>query len=96
MGCAVASDGDKAPITLLVGLASEMNGMAGPRRSDDVNAQAAAAQASDCRARELDGPATASSGVNDSEEAFAFHQGPWLSNRSLFHASQCQNRRGTV
>jgi len=73
VSCSVSTDGDKTPIALFVCFASELNGVAGAGRSDDVNVKAAAAHARDGRSGELGGAAAASRGINDSEEAFAFH-----------------------
>src|SRR6202035_3786116 len=65
---AVAADGDKAAVALIVAFASQLGGVARSGGGDDVNVQAVFAQTRDGRAGELSGAAAACGGVDDGEE----------------------------
>ena len=69
MGSAIAADGNKTPIALAVGFASELNGVAGSGGGDDVDAQAALAEAREGRPGKLRG--TAAAGRWNSAPTFA-------------------------
>ena len=85
VGGAVASDGDKPPIALVVCFAREISGVTRSRGSDDVNRQAIFAQASEGRASQFSRTATTGGGVDDSQKGF-FH----------FVRLQRQNSRRTI
>jgi hypothetical protein len=71
VSCAVAANRYESSIALIVGFAGEFGGVAGASRGDDVYAEAALAEARDCRACELSGSAAASGWIYDGEKCFS-------------------------
>src|SRR5260370_6723752 len=66
---AVATDGQKAPVTLIVGFARKLHRMARTRRGDDVDLQPFLSQTSKRRSREFRGATATGGGVNDGEKS---------------------------
>ena len=82
---AVTTDGDEAPIALAISFAREIDGVARPGGSDNVDGDSPFAQTRQRRSRELRGAAATCSGIYDSQEAWqrAFHRYPKFSSISL-------------
>jgi hypothetical protein len=88
---AVAADGEKAAIALIVGFARELDSMTGPGRAKHVDLQALLTQARDCRARKFGGAAATSRWVDDSKKAF-LHVRTKCRINECFKASERQDR----
>src|SRR5262249_55559442 len=74
---AVAADGEKAPISLIVGFARKLHGVPGTGRGNDVCVQAALAQADQRRAGQLSRAAAARGGVHDGEKSLHAREDLW-------------------
>src|SRR5260370_22174693 len=66
---AIAADGQKAPVTLIVSFARKLHRMAWTRRSDDVDFQPLLAQASKRGSRQFRGAAATGGGADDGEKS---------------------------
>jgi len=66
---AIASNGKKAPVALIVSLTRKLHRVAMGRGSDDVDLQPFLAQARECGSRKFCRPAATGGGVDDGEES---------------------------
>src|SRR5258708_13611849 len=69
---AIATDGKKVPVTLIVGLAGKLHPMPLNGRSNGVNLQSFLAQTRERRPTEFRGPAATGRGVDDAQETVPF------------------------
>jgi len=71
---AITTDGKKAPVALIVGLAGKLHGVARTRRSDNIDLQPFLAQTRQSRSGEFRGAAATGGGVDDGEETIHFER----------------------
>src|SRR5713101_187596 len=71
---AIAADGKKVPVALIVGLAGKLHSVTLAGRSDDVNLQSFLAQTCESRSRKFRGAAATGGGVDDGEETIHFER----------------------
>ena len=88
---AVAADGEKAAIALIVGFACELESVAGPCRGDYVDLQPFFAQTRDCGAGKFGGTSATGRRIDDSKKAF-LHVRTKCRIIECFKASERQDR----